>query len=277
MSEPPAEPESESQTGLRSDARSEGSQDNNGPGFGAFRQLTLYSVLGGLCPLVPVPFLDDWLLGRVKRWMLTDLDRILETELGREARVILAGGRDPWKIPGCVGGCLWVLQKGIFKLAVKLFRKVLYFLAVREGLHAATRVFHEGYLAMYGLRSTSVPDTSVRQQAHARKLRAAALETIESMDLQPVLDIVRRTFHGSWGLLIRASRVLARPFFRRKARREEEGDARAAEQAREKGEELLGGLVDRLAARLWGNREYFERLEREFDQRLDERLEEYPS
>lgn len=253
------------------DAQSEGSGDKNGPGFHAFRQLTFHSVLGGLCPLVPVPFLDDWLLGRVKRWMLADLDRTLGTELDQEARMILAGGRDPWRMPGCVGGCLWVVQKGVFKLAVKLFRKVLYFLAVRDGLHAATEVFHEGYLAGYGLRSTTLPQNPVRQQEHARKLRTTALETIESMDLQPVLDIVRRTFRGSWGLLIRASRVLARPFLRRKARREaEKGDDRAAARAREREEEMLGGLVDRLAASLWGNREYFGRLERAFDERLDE-------
>lgn len=252
------------------DAQSPGVGEQNASGFGAFRQLTFHSVLGGLCPLVPVPFLDDWLLGRVKRWMVADLDRALDTGLDPEARIVLAGGRDAWRAPGCAGGCLWVLEKVVVKMLVKLFRTVLYFLAVRDGLHAATEVFHEGYLAAHGLRRTPLPGDPALQREHAGRLRTATLETVEGMDLQPVRDVIRRTFRGSRGLLIRGSRMLARPFLRRKARRTAEtGEARAAARTREKEEELLGGLVDRLAASLWGNREYFARLEAEFERRLE--------
>jgi len=257
---------------LPPDAQADPERAKDEPGFGVFRQLTFHSVLGGLCPLVPIPFLDDWLLGRVKRWMIADLDKRLGTRFDPEAKVILAGGRDPWGVPGCVAGCVWVVRKVVFKLLVKIYRKVLYFLAIRDGLNAATEVFHEGYLAAYGLRRSPPPRDRDEQREHVRWLRGVTLEVIEEMDLQPVRDILRRTFRGSRGLLIRASRVLAKPFLRRKERRAartEDGAAEAAVRARE--EELLGGLVDRLAAALWGNREYFRGLERTFERRLAQR------
>lgn len=259
--DPPVDPSPDAQSGPE--------RTKDEPGFGVFRQLTFHSVLGGLCPLVPVPFLDDWLLGRVKRWMIADLDKRLGTRLDPEARVILAGGRDPWGVPGCVAGCVWVVQKVVFKLLVKIYRKVLYFLAIRDGLNAATEVFHEGYLAAYGLRRAPPPPQPEAQREHARRLRSVTRQAMKELDLQPVRDILRRTFRGSWGLLIRASRVLARPFLRRRNRRAAttgDGAAEAAVRARE--EELLGGLVDRLAAALWGNPEYFRRLEGTLDRRL---------
>lgn len=254
---------------LPPDAQVDPGRGNDEPGFGAFRQLTFHAVLGGLCPLVPIPFLDDWLLGRVKRWMVADLDKSLGTGLDPEAKVVLAGGRDPWGVPGCVAGCVWVVQKVVFKLLIKIYRKVLYFLAIRDGLNAATEVFHEGYLAAYGLRRSPPPPDREEQREHVRWLRGVTIEVIEEMDLRPVRDVLRRTFRGSWRLLIRASRALAKPFLRRKHRRAaraEDGATEAAVRARE--EELLGGLVDRLAAALWGNREYFRRLEENFERRL---------
>jgi hypothetical protein len=252
------------------DAQSGSGRAKDEPGFGVFRQLTFHGVLGGLCPLVPIPFLDDWLLGRVKRWMIADLDQRLDTGLDPEARVILAGGRDPWGVPGCFAGCVWVVQKVGFRLLVKIYRKVLYFLAIRDGLHAATEVFHEGYLTAYGLRRSPPPRDPEPQRNHARRLRSVTRETIDEMDLQPVWNALRRTFRGSWGLLIRGSRILAKPFLRRKGRRAERaGDSSAEVSVRAREEELLGGLVDRLAAALWGDREYFQRLDAVFDRHLE--------
>jgi len=227
-------------------------------------------VLGGLCPLVPIPFLDDWLLGRVKRWMIADLGRGLTMDLDREARAILAGGRDAWRLSGCGAGCVWAIQKVFFGLLIKLFRKVLYFLAIRDGLHAATEVFHEGYLASYALERADMPAQAGPQRNLARHVRIAVLKTLDTMDLQPVRDVLRRTFRGSWGVLIAASRALAGPFLRRKQRRAAEaGDSETEAQVRASEEERLGGLVDRAAAALWGNREYFEGLEATFVRHLE--------
>lgn len=38
-----------------------------------FRQVTFHSLLAGLCPIIPVPFLDDRVLAGVRRKMVRDL------------------------------------------------------------------------------------------------------------------------------------------------------------------------------------------------------------
>lgn len=238
--------------------------------FQRFRQLTFHAVLAGLCPLVPVPFLDDWLLARVRRFLVNDLDRSLDLGLEQEVRTILAGGGDGWRFPGCAAGCTWVLQKVVLRLLIKLSRKVLYFLAIREGLHAATQVFHEGYLLAHALGPVEQrrPAVVANSADAARQLRRVVLTTIDTMDLTPVRDTLRRTFKGSRRLLLRASRVLAKPFLSRRRRRRmrDQATARAtAEGVRRQEEALLGSLVDRLAHALWGNRHYLTRLEEHFE------------
>lgn len=237
--------------------------------YPAFRQLTFHAVLAGLCPLVPVPFLDDWLLARVRRILVADLGRSRDLDLAQEVRIALAGGSDGWRFTGCAAGCLWLLRKVVLKLLVKLSRKVFYFLAVGESLHAATQVFHEGYLLAYALDAEGPP----RHPEAARRLRRDVLATVEAMDLTPVRDTLGRTFQGSRRQLRRAARVLARPFSSRRRRRRMEDEAAvraAAEEVRAEEEALLGSLVDRLARTLWGNRQYLARLEARFEARRGE-------
>lgn len=42
------------------------------PGPDWFRQVTWNSLLASLCPLIPLPFLDDWALGWVRRDAVAD-------------------------------------------------------------------------------------------------------------------------------------------------------------------------------------------------------------
>lgn len=242
--------------------------------YRTFRRLTFYGVLGGLCPLVPVPFLDDWLLARVRGWMVAELGPRRAPGLSEESVAILAGRRDAQGWPGCVGGCLWALQKVTVKLLVKLFRKLVYFLAVRDGIQAATLLVQEGYLTLealgHDLFRQDLPAGG--QEAAARRLRTAVLATLEGSDIRPVRQAVGRIFRGSRALLVRAARLLVRPFLRRGARRRAEAgpaEETAAAETLDREEELLGGLVDRLAASLWGNREHFRRLARDLESRLE--------
>lgn len=246
--------------------------------YRTFRRLTFYGVLGGLCPLVPVPFLDDWLLGRVRGWMMAELGPEREPGLSAESVAVLAGRRDSAGWPGCAAGCLWALRKVAVKLLVKLFRKVLYFLAVRDGIHAATRLVYEGYLTLGALERDALGARRGDREVAARRLREAVLETLEAADLRPVRRAVGRIFRGSLALLVRAARTLGRPFLSRRARREADrwdpGRGGAREQATtagetlEREEEMLGALVDRLASAMWGNREHLRRLAWDLDRRL---------
>lgn len=212
--------------------------------FPAFRQATFYGVLAGLCPLIPVPFLDDWVLSRVRRRMVRDLAGREEVDLSEPQVETLAGVGEERRFPGCFAAVGWVLRKVVLKLLLKVFRKLVYVLAMREGLHVATDVFHEGFLLLVAF------DRWDAEGVDAARVRAAVRETLTELNLKPTRRTIRRTAKGSRGLLIQGAGVMTDLFRGRRTSRTDE--------ALEKEERLLGGFVDRLAASLWGDRRHFD-------------------
>lgn len=220
--------------------------------FQAFRTVTFHAVVAGLAPLIPVPFLDDWVLGRIRRRMVEELARRQEPGLTAEEVAVLAGAEDRRRRPGCFAGLAWLLGKLTLTLTRKLFRKVLYVLAVREGVHTAARTFHEGYLVLRTLERHPRPD--------AGTARAATLATLEEIDLRPIRRAMGRAFRGSRELVGQAVAILSRWAAPTRDRDDPAATRTGEATALEREAELLAPLVDRLAARLWGDRAYFEHL-----------------
>ncbi len=225
------------------DVGQESSERTETTDFPAFRQAAFYGVMGGLCPLIPVPFLDDWVLTRVRRRMVWDLAGRQGVDLSEEQVETLAGAGEGRRFPGCFATVGWVLRKVVLKLLLKVFRKLVYVLAMREGLHVATDVFHEGFLLLVAFQRRDAGELD------ALRVRAAVRETLTELDLKPIRRTMRRTTRGSRDLLIKGAGVMTHLFRRRRESRTDE--------ALETEERLLGGLVDRLAASLWGDRRHF--------------------
>jgi hypothetical protein len=235
--------------------------------YTSFRRLTFYSVLAGLCPLIPVPFLDDWVLGRIRRWMVKDLAGREGLSPGSREVEILAGGSDPssW---GCVGFLVWLVTKVVVKLITKLTRKVLIFLAIKDGVEQGVEVFHEGYLIAFaasGPRAHWVEDSG-----GAEALRTATRETLKGWDLSPVRQVMNATFSGSLAVLREGAALLRRGFRRRPKGQDAETSRNRESEVLEEESQLLGAVVDRLAEALWGDRDYFQRLEGRFQETLDD-------
>lgn len=239
-----------------------------------FRQVTFHSVLAGLCPIIPVPFLDDRILAAVRRKMVRELaaERGVELDAGRTD--VLAGTRGERR--GCVGGGLWLLFSLTVRLFGKLFRKILILFAVKESVDTASRVFHEGYLLHLALDWAPAWQSADGRPAvdaeRAEALRRTMEVTVAEVDPRPLEQALRRVFRGSRGLLRRGARVLA-------SERDplpggsggSVGPAGSAGQGLPESEErrLLGGLVDRLTAELWEQRGYLATLEERFRHNLD--------
>jgi hypothetical protein len=208
-------------------------------------------VLAGLCPLIPVPFLDDRALAAVKRRMTAELARARGVPLTPLQVDYLAG---TWRAPrGCVERVARTALALTVKLAAKLFRKVVIVLAVKEAVDEASRAFHEGYL-LHLLFDPEQPATRALAGDHdAWRARWAIERAVAEVDPRPVNQALKRAFRGSRRLLRRGSRVLER------ATRAGAGAAAEAEEER-----LLGGLLDRLAGELWRQRGYLAGLEARF-------------
>lgn len=234
--------------------------------------MTFHSVLAGLCPLIPVPFLDDRVLASVRRRMVRELAAERGVALDAARVDVLAGvGREG---RGCLGTAAWIAFSLTVRLLGKLFRKVLIVFAVKESVDTASRTFHEGYLLErafewsadwarepVGGDGASVADRWTLDAEHARGLRRLIERTVAETDPRPIEQALRRTFRGSRGLLRRAARVLGRAAGRSGASGRA-GEGTTLPEAEER--RLLGGLLDRLVAALWEERGYLAALEERF-------------
>ena len=231
-----------------------------------FRRLTFYSVLAGLFPMIPVPFVDDWAIGVIRRRMVRELGESRDLNLAEdEVRLLSGTGERRW--PGLIKGTAMLVRRGVGKIAGKLFKTAFYALLLREGIHRAVETFVEGYLLLYAAGLPQALRPAGRSPERVRAVRAAVVSTLKEADVTAIHKAIGRSFQGSFGLLSEAAAKLGSRLnvFRSRQTAPDAVDERVALQEEE---EILGGFVDRLAGTLWGDQEYFESLERAFDERL---------
>jgi hypothetical protein len=258
----------ESSLGLRAELRPGGRVKQTGDimeeaDFPRFRRLTFFSVLAGLCPLLPIPLLDDWALERVQRRMVHDLGASRDLGLTEEEVRILAGAGERRLWPGFVKGTSMAVRSGARRVLGKMFKTGFYFLLMRDSVHRAVEAFIQGYLFLYAARLPMGLRTAGRTEERVRAVRAAVVETLREEDVAPIHQAIGRAFRRSFDLVLKAAGRLGSVFARLRS-----GEPADETEALQEEEEILGGFVDRLAASLWGNEEYFERLERSFVERL---------
>jgi len=237
----------------------------------SFRRLTFYSVLGGLCPLIPVPFVDDIALEQVQRRMVSEVSRREGVQLSDREVKILAGDEDSQR-RGCLGTVAWAVRETLGAILGKLYRTVLYFLTIRRSVRRAAETLHLGYLAVHAARLGALSRDD-RSEDRARAVRAAILETQKEMDSRPIYRTLTRDFRQSLSLLLQVAALLGRFIPRRRRRKAPAAEPLAGQgEAFQQAEGLLGGFTDRLAANLWGNRAYFAELERMLESHLQGKL-----
>jgi hypothetical protein len=222
----------------------------------AFRRLTFFSVVGGLCPLIPVPFMDDWALEQVQRRMIWEIGRDQGLGWSSQEVKILAGAEEDVRM-GCLGRVVWAVSEVSGAILGKLFRTVFYFLTIRRSARRSAETLQLGYLVLHAARlpPSRVPTAAPAWPQTVRRAVAAALAEVDS---GPVYRTLARDFRRSLSLLVQAASLFRRFLPRR--RQKPPGSLPEGEIFREE-EKLLGSFVDRLAADLWGNRAYFAELE----------------
>jgi len=229
-----------------------------GPAPAGFRGVALSALLAGLCPLIPLPLVDQWALTLVRRWAVGDLLR--GHGLAASAfQVRILAGEEPGRGGGCLPGVLaWAAVKVFFYVVKKLFRTLLVVLILHESVRRTAELFSEAYLLRHAAGLGAAAEALAAGEAGARRLRAAVAAATREVDPQPALRTVRAALAGSWRLLRRGARRLARALRRRRAAPAEEA-VPAAEEA-----DLLGGVIDRLTEALWLQTDYRRRLEERF-------------
>lgn len=107
-----------------------------------------YVLFSALCPLIPVPFVDDWALREVRRAYFM---RILG-----DAPSALAAARTLSEARGSFfPGCLWILVVYPIK---KLFRTLFYFLTIKQCLDEAALTLVQGDMVREALGEGRLPN-----------------------------------------------------------------------------------------------------------------------
>lgn len=212
-----------------------------------FRLVVLYSLLSAPCPLIPVPLLDGWVEDRVRKRMIVDLahGRVPLTE--REVDILAGLERQH---SGCFVLTVFATAlRLVFKLLGGVFRKVLFFLTIKDCVTATSQTFHEGYLLHRALDGPSAG-------LDAFRVRSAVAAAIAEVDPKPVRGVIRGVLRTGKEALLGTARLFGRTFRRRADRAAGEAAVPVQE-----GEALVGGLVDQLAAALGQDREHLARLD----------------
>ncbi|MCB9758693.1 MAG: hypothetical protein H6739_02540 [Alphaproteobacteria bacterium] len=130
-----------------------------------------YGLLSGLCPLIPLPFVDEWVLRRVRAALFVELLQAQGvSEAGANADTLSEDTR------AFFPGCLW----GAFLYPIrKLFRTVLFFLLIKDCLDQATETLHRGQMVLLAAERGLLP-------AHTAEVRAHMDQACRDQSISPI-------------------------------------------------------------------------------------------
>ena len=166
-----------------------------GNGGGSIRT---YSVLAGLTPLIPLPFIDDILRSYFRRRMLRALAAARGVSLS-EADVHLLADQPR---QGCLTGCLLI---PILYLLKRVLRKLFLFLEWKRAIDVASEAYHFGSLLDYLLEKRRLAPEGTHDAA---RVRAAVDAVLERRGTSPIDKAVREAFDRSRAAVVGAARGL---------------------------------------------------------------------
>ncbi|EPX63871.1 hypothetical protein D187_005001 [Cystobacter fuscus DSM 2262] len=219
------------------------------------RRVAQHAVAAGLTPLVPVPFVDDYALRRVRE----DMVRSLLAERGlfapRPTLRVLAGlhPREGSRLQQLAGKAALLSLRLAWR---KSYRRLISALWLKDCVDMASLCLHHGYLLHYALERGDLPAHALATPDAARRVQAAIHAACAELDARPINQALRRLWAGS--RLVRESLSEALAHFQGAPLRPHLDDSGAET-----------SLAERLAAVLWEKRGYFLTLESLYTKHLN--------
>ncbi|WP_233261871.1 hypothetical protein [Vitiosangium sp. GDMCC 1.1324] len=209
--------------------------------------MALYAVASGLTPLIPVPFLDEYALRRVREQMVRNILRERSFSAPDRTVTVLAGlhPREGSRLQQFAG------KAALFSLRLtwrKGFRRLATALWVKDCVDMASLSLHHGYLLQHALDRGDLDARTLATEDVARRVHSAIDAACKELDARPVNQALRRLFAGSRLLLDELSKALEN--WTGAPRTPKEGEAQE-----------VASLAERLADAMWEERGYFQSLE----------------
>jgi hypothetical protein len=180
-----------------------------------------HSVLIGLTPLIPIPFVDDWIKAGFQRRMFRQIAAAHEIQLSPE-EVNALSQEDFWD--SCASGCLHLF----FRLLREIASKIFFWIEWRRAVNLVSISYYTGFLfdaALldgYTLQSQpgSPPEPAVKLREAIRRARYGAnmrlIQRIFRQSVRPLAflgaawQLARRAFSALPGLLAALPRTVWR-------------------------------------------------------------------
>jgi hypothetical protein len=226
-----------------------------------FRAVVWDSLLGGLCPLLPLPFVDDIVLGRVRRRMVEGIARRSGVTLTSAQVAYLAGGGRGNSLPR-------FLLKAVLYPFKEILRKIFYFLAIKDAADTFSLLFHQGYLLQRALAGGALRRGGPVDEWPVQWVTGAIHGTLAAVDTRPLRRLLRGALRNSERLFAATLRWLGTRLRGRAAAGEVAAVADEAVTRPALGSPEAEQLLDRMLLVLWGEKGYLERLDAELDRRL---------
>lgn len=155
----------------------------------SLRIVATHSAIAGLCPLIPLPFVDELAIKRISRRMYAQLFAAHGMHLGDEGAKVLGKASAGWLRGAATSVALLPLKR--------MVRKIVYVLAVKDCADVASAVFHDGWLIAHMLErapENARPGLSVADPRYLQHVRKAMTRTYRDIDPAPL----RRALVGSF-------------------------------------------------------------------------------
>ena len=209
----------------------------------SLRIVATHSAIAGLCPLIPLPYVDDLLIRRVTRRMCGVLYEAHGLHLTPASARALTRAPTHWLRGAATSVALFPVRK--------LLRKVVYVMAINDCAQVASSVFHDGWL-LARLLERGPQARSLEDPRYLHKVRNAMLQTYADINPAPL----RRALVGAFlGARVGAEHAV------RAVQRLRRGDAAGPG-------DRVDDLISRMRAAAMGEWRYMDALERSFARRL---------
>lgn len=214
-------------------------------------RIITFSVMAGLTPLIPIPFVDDLAKAYFKRRMTRELAASYGQTLTEADVKTLSDDADE----GCLRGCLITIL--IYPLKW-IFRKIFIFLEWKRAVDIVTRAYYQGYLIDYALDQKWIAPAGKTDAAQAR---AAIDRVLAEVNPSLIERAVKETFSQSKNMLKSAARMLQTNLRRLTRRASEEQVEQAMESVEREKEREIEGVASRLQRSIEKiPADYFDRL-----------------
>lgn len=149
--------------------------------------LLYHTILIGVAPLIPIPFVDEWIVAYLWKHMISEIAKRHGIKLSKAEISLLINQKK--------SGCLSVFSYMIIRPIKELFREIFFWLEWKRGVDLATSSYYFGYLLDY------IFEQGYYQPELASQYELAIKKSVVGANTRLVREIISKTFYSSKGIV----------------------------------------------------------------------------